>query len=171
MVAALFAIVGADRAAAECTFGRKCTDPGGVELVRAEIMARCDCLGAAKPKVYKKCANQVVKSAVKRGALQKQCKRGVRKCEAKSTCGRPGAIVCCSAKGNGTVQAKVVKDESKCRGVTCLGHTAAGDACEPDATCAPLIRPFRNVQQVFTETCSLPTCHSAAARQGDLVLA
>src|SRR4029450_8085868 len=31
-------------------------------------------------------------------------------------------------------------------------------------------RPFRTVQQIITQSCALPSCHSPIARQGGLVL-
>jgi hypothetical protein len=34
----------------------------------------------------------------------------------------------------------------------------------------PSVRPFRSVQQIFTQSCAFPTCHSAVARQGGLIL-
>jgi hypothetical protein len=34
----------------------------------------------------------------------------------------------------------------------------------------PKVRPFRSIQQLFTQSCALTTCHSAVARQGGLVL-
>jgi hypothetical protein len=52
----------------------------------------------------------------------------------------------------------------------CTALPSTADACKPDATCAPLVRPFKTIQQVFTQSCALPTCHSAIAREGDLVL-
>jgi len=161
---------GIPEASAECGLGRKCLDQPAVQAVRDEIRTLCDCSGADKPKTYKKCAKSLVKAAVAGGVLPKGCKRGVMKCEAKSICGRSGAVACCATKRNGKVKARIAKSPEKCRGEVCIGHNSAGDACSPDGSCAPLVRPFRNVQQVFSESCSLPTCHSAAARQGDLVL-
>lgn len=171
MVLGAFGLAGIDDAAAECKLGRKCVDEDAVQAVRDEILAICDCNGAESRKAYMKCAKGVVKDAVTSGFLAKACKKSLMKCEGNSTCGRPGAVACCAAKGNGKVKATIAKSADRCGGEACIGHTAAGDACTPEGTCAPLIRPFRNVQQVFTESCSLPSCHSAAARQGELVLA
>ncbi len=42
--------------------------------------------------------------------------------------------------------------------------------CEKGLGCGRGIRPFRTVQQIFTQSCALPTCHSPIARQGGLVL-
>lgn len=42
--------------------------------------------------------------------------------------------------------------------------------CEAAVGCGKGIRPFRTVQQVFTQSCALPTCHSTVTRQGGLAL-
>jgi len=164
------ALAAALPASAECTFGKKCTDLEAVELIEAQIATTCDCAGADKPKTYKKCVKGLVKDAVRAGTLPKGCKGGVVKCEAKSTCGRPGSIACCAVKKNGKVKATIAKSADKCRADACVGHVRAGDACDPEGGCAPLVRPFKNVQQVFTESCALSGCHNANSHEGNLVL-
>jgi hypothetical protein len=47
---------------------------------------------------------------------------------------------------------------------------AAVRQCEQRIGCGRGIRPFRTVQEVFTGSCALSSCHSALARQGGLVL-
>ncbi len=42
--------------------------------------------------------------------------------------------------------------------------------CEAAVGCGRGIRPFRTVQQIFGQSCALPSCHSPIARQGGLVL-
>jgi hypothetical protein len=42
--------------------------------------------------------------------------------------------------------------------------------CEAAVGCGKGIRPFRTVQEVFTQSCALPTCHSTITRQGELAL-
>ena len=42
--------------------------------------------------------------------------------------------------------------------------------CEAAVGCGQGIRPFRTVQQIFGQSCALPSCHSPIARQGGLVL-
>ena len=42
--------------------------------------------------------------------------------------------------------------------------------CEAEIGCGKGIRPLRTVQQVFTQSCALPSCHSSITRQGGLVL-
>ena len=50
---------------------------------------------------------------------------------------------------------------------TCKGAVIK---CEAKIGCGKGIRPFRTVQQIFTQSCALPSCHSGVARQGGLVL-
>jgi hypothetical protein len=42
--------------------------------------------------------------------------------------------------------------------------------CEAAVGCGKGIRPFRTVQDIFQQSCALPSCHSTIARQGGLVL-
>src|SRR4029077_19979484 len=49
----------------------------------------------------------------------------------------------------------------------CKGAVAK---CEAAVGCGKGIRPFRTVQDIFGQSCALPSCHSAIARQGGLVL-
>jgi hypothetical protein len=117
-----------------------------------------------------KCVQGEIKGAVKAGTLPKACKKVVRRCEGDSTCGRPGAAVCCQLTARGAVKAQVMKKPERCKANACSGPPSTEDACKPDASCAPLVRPFKTIQQVLTQSCALPSCHSAIARAGDLVL-
>jgi hypothetical protein len=163
-------LLAADGSAASCLLG-KCTDADAVDALREQIAETCDCEFADSHKAYVKCAKQMVKAAVKDGTLPKQCKKSVKKCEAKSYCGDPEAVICCEQKKNGKVKAKVVKGAAKCtKGIACAGNRSALEACAPDGTCAQPIRAFKTVQEVFNASCSLPSCHSASSRQGNLVL-
>jgi hypothetical protein len=70
-------------------------------------------------------------------AVPRSCATAVRRCEAKTTCGRPGAVVCCGTSRNGTVRARVARRASRCRATVCTANPAVADACRPDATCGP----------------------------------
>jgi hypothetical protein len=117
------------------------------------VDGQCPC-GEAR-RTYVACASAVVKDAVATGALPASCRKVARKRAAQSTCGRPGARVCCRTMANGTVKGRVVGDASRCKapsgGQACLadrdnvvdGCSAAGcvacgnglveygEACEP----------------------------------------
>jgi hypothetical protein len=141
--------------------------------VRELIAASCDCAGSESRKAYLRCAKSVIKSAVAAGNLPPKCRRTARRCEARSTCGRKGASVCCVPKRTGRIKALVKGPGSKCRGTVCASPAYAADACNSDGTCAEArrgLRSFRSVQKVFTQSCALQSCHSPFARQGGLVL-
>jgi hypothetical protein len=171
LLAAALALLSGSAARATCV-STACPDPTAMDNVRALVASGCDCAGAAKHAGYVRCAKQVIRGAIRGGALARSCKHGVTQCEAKSTCGRKRAVVCCSATKRG-VKAKMVTSAGKCRGTPCPNPVSVVDACTADATCAaPLrgIQSFRSVQRVFKTSCALPSCHSAFARQGGLVL-
>jgi hypothetical protein len=146
-----------------------CADQESLDSLRAEIAETCDCAAATSHKKYMKCVRSTIKDAVQGGTLPKACKKAVKRCESDSTCGRTGAVVCCEMNGGG-MKARVVKKPEQCAATVCTAFPSTADACRSDATCAPLVRPFKTIQQVFTQSCALPTCHSAIAREGDLVL-
>ncbi len=132
--AALLLIASADLASAACT-SRKCPDQLQIDDLRARIAARCDCAGADSRKAWVRCAAQVMQEAVDAG-MPKACARAVRKCEAQTTCGRAGAVVCCSPSRNG-VSGKIVRSAGRCKATACTANPSAADACRPDATCMP----------------------------------
>jgi hypothetical protein len=164
-------------ASAQCTTP-KCPDEAMITAARAAIFEDCDCIGAESHGKYGKCVKGVMKTLLNQGTLSKACKKAVQRCEMQSTCGREGAIVCCgtpdaSAAASGPAKAKVMKKASKCQGTVCSEVPHAADACTVQGTCAPpitAVKPFKAIQDVFTVSCALPTCHSALAREGGLVL-
>lgn len=124
------------RAEASCT-STKCPDQLAVDDLRARIAAECDCEAAAKPKDWAKCVKRITQEAGVDGTVPKACAKAVRHCEAKTTCGKPEAVVCCAATAKGGVKARVMKNAGACSGTACPANWNAGDACRPDATCAP----------------------------------
>src|SRR5262245_42579429 len=167
----LFAVGGAD---ATCTTSR-CTSATQVDATRALVADACDCAGAKSHGKYLKCAKQVVKAAIGSHALPEHCKGTVLGCEGNSTCGRSKAAVCCMVGPKGQVKSKLLRANQKCpsSGSLCQGPLAVADACTTAGACASsrrAVRSFRSVQQVFTTSCALPSCHSTMAHQGGLVL-
>ncbi len=159
-------------ARAACT-SAECSDTAKIEAVRDQIAAACDCVGIKSHKKYTRCAKELVKAAIRDGRLSASCKKTVTRCEAQSTCGVRNASVCCLMK-DGTPKARMMKKRGKCKGTPCSGAFALADACTAEGACAKPrsrgVRAFRTVQQVFTQSCALPSCHSTFARQGGLVL-
>lgn len=130
----LLVIASADRSTAACT-SRRCPDQLRIDDLRARIAARCDCTGAESRKAWSRCVGTVVAEAVDAG-VPKACARAARRCASRSTCGRAGAVVCCTASRRGAT-GRVVKTAGKCHATACAANPNATDACRPDATCAP----------------------------------
>src|SRR2546427_2396284 len=87
------------------------TEPGqsDVASARAAVAANCDCAGAASRGVYVRCAAQQANATL----VNKSCAGAVKKCAAKSTCGRPGAVTCCVTKTGGT-RCRIKRDAAHC---------------------------------------------------------
>jgi hypothetical protein len=100
--------------------------------------------GSDRHKAYLRCAKSVIEAAVKAGNLPKECSRTTRRCEARSTCGRDGAMVCCVSKKTGKLKALVKGGNAKRGGrgahelrascrvawrAPCPGPAYAADAC------------------------------------------
>jgi hypothetical protein len=132
--AALLVIAPSLPAAAACTSGR-CPDQLQIDDLRARVAARCDCEGVASRRDWMRCAKQVVNEAIAAGA-PRACAQAARRCEGKTTCGQPGAVVCCMPKSTGAV-GRIVRSADRCRGTVCTANPSADDACRPDASCGP----------------------------------
>ena len=108
-----------------------------VEALRVDLQARCDCEGSAKHKDYVRCVRRQLRKAWDPQRLPKPCARAIRKCEARSTCGRGEAIVCCRERKAGhrpTIKASAARCR---RGVVCEALSSVYDACTTDGTCTP----------------------------------
>jgi hypothetical protein len=140
-----------------------CPDANAVNDVRSLVAAACDCSGTTSHKHYVRCAKTVIKAAIRDHHLAPQCKQTVRRCEARSTCGLKGAMVCCVPKGAGQIKALVMKKEHKCHGTACTGPLSVVDACTADGKCAKVRRGLKAFR-------ALGSCHSVIAHKGNLVL-
>ena len=110
-------------------------DQPGVEVLRAEIHATCDCRGSASHRTYARCAKALVRTARQNSRVSIACGRAVTECEVRSTCGLDGAVVCCAEKRGETV-GRVERTATKCRTATvCTEQPRALEACAPDARC------------------------------------
>ncbi len=130
LLSAILLALSADLASAACT-SRKCSDQLQIDDLRARITARCDCEGVGSRKEWMRCVRTVTGEAVKDG-VPRACAKAARRCDAQSTCGRAGAVVCCAGSGG-----RIVKDAGRCKTTACTANPSAADACRPDATCAP----------------------------------
>ncbi len=135
----LAALVAPTRAVARCG-----TDPGdaaALAAVRALADQQCDCQSAVSQKVYRRCVSAVADLAVAQGQLSASCRSAVKRCAAKSTCGRPGAVACCRTKASGRTKCNVKRSAAACvaprGGSACTGQRASCcDACLESGGCA-----------------------------------
>jgi hypothetical protein len=132
---ALLLLAAVRSVSADCITERcDATHQAAVEALRAEIDATCDCQGSADHRAYVRCAKAQVRTALRYGGVSPACGRAVKTCEARSTCGRDGAVVCCAEKRGHTV-ASVKVAATKCNATVCSEEAHAADACAPDARC------------------------------------
>lgn len=98
--------------------------------VQAEINQHCSCEQASNHGRYVSCVAHVVKRLSRDGTVPTQCKGKIKRCAARSTCGKAGFVACtitelgtCSdaAPGDGTAAG------------TC--DEPAGQACDTNADC------------------------------------
>lgn len=110
-----------------------CTDSAAVAMTRMQADQQCPCAGAADHGAYVKCVAGVAKAAVTAGTLPKQCSGAVKKCAAKSTCGKLDFVTCCITK-NGATKCKTAKDSATCigKGGAVGACASCCDACTPD---------------------------------------
>jgi hypothetical protein len=130
--------------------GAACSNPGAVATTRADADAACElegrgCTSAPNHGQYVACVAQKTNAAVIAGTLPKECKGAVKKCAAKSTCGKPGFVTCCrhKPKSDGTTATKctIKRDAAHCLppkgGSACPGtHASCCDDCLTDS-CSP----------------------------------
>jgi hypothetical protein len=122
----------------------KCGDAAGdtaaVQAARTDVENNCHCATAANHGAFVKCAAgraNFLASDDGGNVLPKNCKGAVKKCAAKSTCGKPDAKTCCITK-NGVTKCKITKDEGKC---TDKGGTVGGVG-HPHSSCCSDSEPL-----------------------------
>ena len=66
---------------------------------------------------------------MKAGTLSKDCKRAVKDCAARSTCGKPGFVTCCRTRATGTTKCSTKSSAALCRppkkGTACVGQRSS----------------------------------------------
>jgi hypothetical protein len=115
-------------------------DADAVADARADVASRCDCATAASHGAYTKCAKDVVHARVLAGQLSGSCAKFIARCNAKSTCGRPGAVTCCREVFVGAPSCTIKRDASKCTppkgGTATIGtEPSCCDACPRKTSC------------------------------------
>jgi hypothetical protein len=124
-------------------------NPGDAEAVtaaRAAIDATCTCSTESPPAVnhgqYVKCAVGVVNQRAGDDQLPTYCKGAVKRCAARSTCGKPGFVTCCRTSESGKTKCSTKSDADRCvapaGGSACAGaFTSCCDACTDGGCAAP----------------------------------
>ena len=131
-------------ALADCTSD----DPDGSRLAAARATAEGNCAAAAEgcanaPNhgTYVSCMGRAVPDLVSHGDLPRTCVGLMRRCVARSTCGRQarGFVTCCIISNHGEKLCKVERSAAVCAGRGgCTGSfVSCCDACAPDGGCKP----------------------------------
>jgi hypothetical protein len=80
--------------------GDDAADQFELAFARAQVAADCPCATAPDHRTHVRCADGIATMRVENGILSSACRRVVKRCAARSTCGRgPGFVACCR---NGT---------------------------------------------------------------------
>jgi hypothetical protein len=123
-------------------------DPDGSRTMAARASAEeactnagAGCSNAANHGAYVSCIAHAINGLVQGNTLPKSCKGTVKKCAARSTCGKPGAVTCCLANqgGHGHSKCSVMRDAGSCtaKGGCAGSFVSCCDACAPDGSCNP----------------------------------
>ena len=132
------------------TAGCDLSDPttkAQVDAARAAADQACDqqtppagCTTASSHGQYVSCVAHQVNANT---SLPKACRGAVKKCAARSTCGKPGFVTCCKTKSSGTTKCSTKSSSPACTdhapagGSACAGnHPSCCDACTATG-CAP----------------------------------
>jgi hypothetical protein len=115
--------------------------PGDNQAVidaRAAAEAQCGpCASATNHGTYVSCVAGVAKARAKAipPLLPQSCTGAVKKCAAKSTCGKPGFVTCCVTTGKGT-KCKLTKQ------TTCTAKGGTGTLTPGNASCCSVSQPL-----------------------------
>jgi Kazal-type serine protease inhibitor domain len=108
-----------------------CTDDDAdgsrVAAARAAVEAECPCGEALRHARYVVCALGVVRRRVEERSLPASCLPGVKRCAARSTCGRPGTVACCITRA-GSIGCRIARSAAACTAHR-QGVPGAGTSC------------------------------------------
>ena len=102
--------------------------PGGVcpADVGAALAACCDCASAGNHGRYVSCVAHAVNDLRKADCLDREARRSLKRCAARSTCGKPaGFVTCCRQKPGACVDGNCARTEPAV-------------PCTTDAECPPI---------------------------------
>ena len=112
-----------------------CSDPAAADAVRRQVQVDCACALSPTRGTFLRCATQQLSAAVDAGTLPADCFGAAKRCVARSTCGKPGAVTCCRTSASGVTKCSPKRDAATCRpprgGSACVGIFASCcDACD-----------------------------------------
>jgi len=120
-----------DPAVALAGCGDQLGDAQAVADARDAIDSTCTCSTEDPPAVnhgqYVSCAVGVVNQRAGDNLLPTYCKGAVKRCAARSTCGKPGFVACCRTSSSGKTKCSTKRD-----GTLCI-EPAGGNACVADS--------------------------------------
>lgn len=123
-----------------------------IAAARAAVASSCDCAAATKVAEWRRCVRDVLDPLVADGAISPACQRLVRRIEQRSTCGRPGRVVCCVTLPSGRTVARM-RPAGRCTA------PRNGSFCES---------PLPHLDDACTETgCNVPTCGNGVVETGE----
>ena len=101
-------------------------DRSDIAAARAAVAANCDCAAMATHGAYVRCASDQIDAVL----VNRSCRREVRRCISRSTCGRPDAVTCCREKA-GRTKCKIARSAAACeaKGGTAGSCASCCDAC------------------------------------------
>jgi cysteine-rich repeat protein len=111
-----------------------CKDEQAVADARAQVHRDCDCAGAPTHGAFVRCAVGIARQRAEARLLPPECKGTVKRCAARSTCGRPGFVTCCVTTAAGEMKCKTRPSATHCTppdgGSACVGaQPSCCDAC------------------------------------------
>jgi len=101
-------------------------DRSDIANARAAVDAGCDCAGAEDHATYVRCALDQIDAVL----VNRQCRRRVKECVSRSSCGRPGSVTCCRERA-GKTKCKMARSAAACeaKGGTPGSCSSCCDAC------------------------------------------
>ncbi len=116
------------------------TDPDKSDVANARqaVAANCPCTGTANHGGYVSCAAQQANAVL----VNKSCSGFIKKCAARSICGRQGFVTCCRTNGTGRTMCAIKSRATACAapngGTACVGQfPSCCDACTASGCATP----------------------------------
>jgi hypothetical protein len=161
LAATLLVVAHARGTAARC--GAESAD--ALAAARAQVETDCGCARAASHALYVHCAIGVARARVAGGLLPKSCKRSVKRCAARSVCGKRNAVTCC-IKRKGRTKCRIKKKAAKCLAKGgCVGiFPSCCDACTATG-CRSLSTPTSTTTIITASTTTTTLAEGAICDQ------